>query len=198
MRRWTIEVWEKDDLINQWLEQLHASSFKCHPPQHTRYTPAPTSLLLHYTPTSVSHFQDCSSLSHRYNYTNIVYRFRQKDLCLQPRDWCPDTASLWIKPHYCTDTPEADLCAVTPQVARYYLTLSAAWTSTAADQVKLAVPFCITARDLLLVMIEPLKSQDSSSKHIVWMWNVKCLLYCRRYRHGRELNGWWEISKLRQ
>lgn len=43
MRRWTIDVWENDDLINQWLEQLHTSSFECHPPPHTVYSCPPHS-----------------------------------------------------------------------------------------------------------------------------------------------------------
>lgn len=85
-------------------------------------TAAPTSLPFHYAPTSLSHFQHCSSLGRKHKYTEFIVP--NKDTGTHTRGWCPETVSATIKAHYWIDTPEADSCGATRQVARYCLTFS--------------------------------------------------------------------------
>lgn len=87
-----------------------------------RYTAAPTSLPFHYAPTSLSHFQHCSSLGRKHKHTEFIVP--NKDTGPHTRGWCPETASVTIKAHYRIDTPEADSCGTTRQVTRYCLTFS--------------------------------------------------------------------------
>lgn len=52
------------------------------PHTHIQHSPAPTWLPLYCTPTSLSHFQGCSSLGYKHKHINIVSRIRQSDVCL--------------------------------------------------------------------------------------------------------------------